>query len=195
MNVLASGAEDDLTDLANVNVGMDGLASGANVGNCEVALVMSPEAAAYAVKREPTVKMFNDIDKDQYQMVATVRNGFAQLRAGTGDSDSFIRAVATQDSFTASGANAASLDYFSTSVAKLRSANAPTSGTGFYVAVISPQQELALAKELNGVGATSGAVGSLSDIGNQALLDAIVGQAIGLQFLRSNNLPGTLASA
>jgi len=127
-------------------------------------------------------------------MVATVRNGFAQLRAGTGDSDSFIRAIATSDSFSASGANAASLDYFSTSVAKLRSANAPTSGSGFYVAVITPQQELALAKELNGVGQSSGAVGSLSDLGNQALLDALIGQAIGCQFLRSNNLPSGLTS-
>ena len=194
MTVLASGAETAMTALSDVNVGMDGLAAAADVGTCEVALVFSPEAAAYAVKREPTVKMFNDIDKDQYQMVATVRNGFAQLRAGTGDSDSFIRAIATSDSFSASGANAASLDYFSTSVAKLRSANAPTSGSGFYVAVITPQQELALAKELNGVGQSSGAVGSLSDLGNQALLDALIGQAIGCQFLRSNNLPSGLTS-
>ena len=123
------------------------------------------------------------------------KNIYLELRAGTGDSDSFIRAVATSDSFTASGANAASLNYFSTSVAKLRSANAPTNGSGLYIAVITPQQELALAKELNGIQATPGAIGSLSDIGNQALRDALIGQAIGCQFLRSNNLPTGLASA
>lgn len=180
---------DYVADLANVNVGMDGLASGANVGNCELAFVMSPEAMAYAVKREPTVKMFNDIDSDQYQMVATVRNGFAQVRTD------FIRAIATKEGI--GQANAATLDYFSTSVANLRNSNAPTDGSGFYVAVVTPGQELALAKELNGVGGiASGSIGSVAqDLANQALLEGLIGQAIGCRFVRSNNTPSGLASA
>ena len=188
--VMASGAETAMTDLANLNVSNDGYLAAALTG-ADIALVFSPEAGAYAVKREPTVKMFNDIDKDQYQMVATVRNGFAQVRSD------FIRAVATSNVIGAASNISASLNQFSTSVANLRAVNAPTDGSGFYIACVTPAQELALAKELNGVGGiSSGSIGSVAQgLANQALLEGLIGQAIGCRFVRSNNLPRDLATA
>lgn len=189
-NVLASGSETALTDISGLNVTNDGYANTALTG-ADVALVMSPEAGAYAVKREPTVKMFNDVNKDNYQMVATVRNGFAQVRSN------FIRAIATSNVIGAAANISASLDQFSTSVANLRGQNAPTDGAGFYIAVVTPAQELALAKELNGVGGiSSGSIGSVAqELANQALLEGMIGQAIGCRFVRSNNLPRDLATA
>jgi len=189
-NVLASGSETALTDISGLNVTNDGYANTALTG-ADVALVMSPEAGAYAVKREPTVKMFNDVNKDNYQMVATVRNGFAQVKSN------FIRAIATSNVIGAAAGISASLDQFSTSVANLRGQNAPTDGAGFYIAVVTPAQELALAKELNGVGGiSSGSIGSVAqELANQALLEGMIGQAIGCRFVRSNNLPRDLATA
>ena len=189
-NVLASGSETAMTDIANLNVTNDGYINSELTG-ADVALVMSPEAGAYAVKREPTVKMFNDVNKDNYQMVATVRNGFAQVKSN------FIRAIATSNVIGAAAGISASLDQFSTSVANLRGQNAPTDGAGFYIAVVTPAQELALAKELNGVGGiSSGSIGSVAqDLANQALLEGLIGQAIGCRFVRSNNLPRDLATA
>jgi hypothetical protein len=189
-NVLASGVETAMTDISDLNVTNDGYANTALTG-ADVALVMSPEAGAYAVKREPTVKMFNDVNKDNYQMVATVRNGFAQVKSN------FIRAIATSNVIGAAAGISASLDQFSTSVANLRGQNAPTDGAGFYIAVVTPAQELALAKELNGVGGiSSGSIGSVAqDLANQALLEGLIGQAIGCRFVRSNNLPRDLATA
>lgn len=187
--VASSGAATAMTNLTDVNVGMDGLAADANVGDCELGLVMSPEALGYAVKRDPEVKFFEDVNKDQVQYVATLRNGFAQIRP------TFIRAVATKEGI--GQANAASLDYFSTSVANLRAVNAPTDAAGFYAAVVSPGQELALAKELNGVGGiSSGSIGSVAQgLANDALLRSLITQAIGCSFIRSNNTPTGLASA
>lgn len=187
--VAGHGSETAMTDLANVTVGMDGIQSGAAVGDCELGYVMSPEALGYAVKREPEVKFFEDVNKDQVQYVATLRNGFAQIRS------EFIRAIATKEGI--GQANAASLDYFSTSVAHLRAANAPTDGAGFYAAVVTPGQELALAKELNGVGGiASGSIGSVAQgLANDALLRSLITQAIGCSFIRSNNTPTGLASA
>ena len=189
-NVLASGVETTMTDISDLNVSNDGYANTALTG-ADVALVMSPEAGAYAIKREPTVKMFNDINRDTYEMVATVRNGFAQVR------DNFIRAIATSNVIGAAANISASLDQFSTSVANLRGQNAPTDGAGFYIAVVTPAQELALAKELNGVGGiSSGSIGSVAqELANQALLEGMIGQAIGCRFVRSNNLPRDLATA
>jgi hypothetical protein len=190
LNVLASGTETAMTDISDLNVTNDGYANTA-LTTADVALVMSPEAGAYAVKRDPSVKMFNDVDQDNYQMVATVRNGFAQVRSN------FIRAIATSDTIGAAANISASLDQFSTSVANLRAENAPTDGSGFYVALVTPAQELALAKELNGVGGiSSGSIGSVAqDLANQALLEGLIGQAIGCRFVRSNNLPSGLATA
>jgi len=193
-NVALSGAEADLTDIANLNVTNDGYVA-ADITTADVAVVMSPEAMGYAVKREPTVKMFNDIQNDNHDMVATVRNGFAQI-GQHGSSGAFIRGVCTQSGIGAAS-NGASLDLFSTSVANLRGLNAPTDLTGFYYAMVTPAQELALAKELNGVGGiSSGSIGSVAqDMANDALLQSLITQAIGLRFARSNNLPTGIASA
>jgi len=194
-NVLLSGSETDLTDISDINLNNDGVAN-ATLTTADLSIVMSPEFAGYTVKREPTVKMFNDVDQDNYQMVATVRNGFAQLRASANTDPSFARAIAASDSFTANAATQANLNFFSNSVAALRKDNAPTDGAGFYVAVVTPAHELHLAKQLNGVGGiSSGSIGSVSQaLANEALLQGMIGQAIGCQFIRSNNLPSGLTS-
>ena len=186
------------TDMANVNTPNDGYASSALTG-ASLAIVMSAEGLAYASKREPTVKMFNDVQNDNHQMVATVRNGFAQLRTDpvvAAGQQNFIRHIATSNVIGAAAGISASLEQFSTSVANLRGDNAPTTG-GLYWAFVTPEQELALAKELNGVGGiSSGSIGSISqDLANDALLQGLISQAVGLQFVRSNNLPRDLLTA
>ena len=186
--VISSNGVAALTNLANVTVGMDGLAATANVGACELGFVMSPEAMAYASKRQPTVKMFEQINRDQIEFVSTLRNGFKQIQSG------FIRAIATKAGINQ--ANAASLDFFATSVANLRNSNAPGDAGGFYAGIVTPGQELALSKELNGVGGiSSGSIGSVAqDMANDALLKAMITQAIGINFYRSSNTPTGLAS-
>ena len=188
--VIASDGTSALTNLANVTVGMDGLAAAANVGNCELGFVMSPEAIGYAIKRSPEVKMFENVNRDHIEYVATLRNGFKQIQS------SFIRAVASKEGID-NTANVASLDQFATSVAQLRDANAPTDGFGFYAGVVTPAQELALSKELNGVGGiSSGSIGSVAqELANDALMKSAITQAIGISFFRSSNTPGGLASA
>jgi hypothetical protein len=185
--VMLSGGASALTDIANINVSNDGNTSG-QITTADLAVVFSNEAMGYAVKRDPSVKMFNDIENDDHDFVATLRNGFAQIRADQ------IRAVATQSGV---GSSTASLAQFSQSVANLRAANAPADVGGFYYAVITPAQELKLASELNGVGGIAGgAIGSVSqELANQALLEGLIGQAVGLRFVRSNNLPSGIASA
>ena len=136
------------------------------------------------------INVSNDenVNRDHIEYVATLRNGFAQVRSN------FIRAVATQSGV---GSSTASLAQFSQSVANLRSQNAPADVGGFYYAVVTPAQELKLASELNGVGGIAGgAISSVSqDLANQALLEGLIGQAVGLRFVRSNNLPSGIASA
>jgi hypothetical protein len=188
--VALRGSETALTDISQISgITNYGYANTALTG-ADLSIVMSPEAMAYAVKREPTVKMFNDVDKDNYQMVATVRNGFARVYADQ------IAAIAASNVAGAAANISATLDQFSAAVAGLRGANAPTDAAGFYIAVVTPVHELALAKQLNGVGGLStGAIGALSDLGNQALLDGLIGQAVGCRFFRSNNLPKNLLTA
>lgn len=187
MRVMLSGGTAALTDIANINVSNDGNTSG-EITTADLAVVFSNEAMGYAIKRDPSVKMFNDIQNDNHDFVATLRNGFAQVRSN------FIRAVATQSGV---GSSTASLAQFSKSVANLRAENAPADVGGFYYAVVTPAQELALASELNGVGGiASGSLASISqDLANQALLEGLIGQAVGLRFVRSNNLPSGIASA
>ena len=187
MRVMLSGGTSALTDIANINVSNDGNTAG-QITTADLAVVFSNEAMGYAIKRDPSVKMFNDIQNDNHDFVATLRNGFAQVRSN------FIRAVATQSGV---GSSTASLAQFSQSVANLRSQNAPADVGGFYYAVVTPAQELKLASELNGVGGIAGgAISSVSqDLANQALLEGLIGQAVGLRFVRSNNLPSGIASA
>ena len=188
--VMLTGAETALTDIDDINVTNDGYANSVLGSGCELAVVFSPEAGAYAVKRQPDVKMFEDIDTDSVEFVATLRNGFAQVKTG------FIRAIATEG-LSANAATSASLDQFATSIANLRAANAPTDAGGFYIACITPGQELHLSKELNGVGGiASGSIGSVAQMAaNDALMQGLVSVAVGARFVRSNNLPTGLASA
>ena len=189
MRVALTGAETALAD-ANAISGIDAFgASLADLAGTDLGIVMSPEALAYAVKRDPVVKMFNDVDKDNYQMVATVRNGFARVYTD------FIKAVRSSNVAAANATVACNLNFISEAVSSLRSDNAPTDAAGYYIALVTPTQELHLAKQLNGIGGLStGAVGALSDIGNRALLDGLIGQAVGCRFFRSNNLPKNLSS-
>ena len=187
---MLTGAETALTDINDINVINDGYANTTLGSGCELAVVFSPEAGAYGVKRQPEVKMFEDIDTDSVEFVATLRNGFAQVQT------SFIRAIATEG-LSANAATSASLDQFATSIANLRAVNAPTDAGGFYIACITPGQELHLSKELNGVGGiASGSIGSVAQLAaNDALLQGLVSVAVGARFVRSNHLPTGLASA
>ena len=178
----AAGTEAAITTAADLqnNSGFSNTALSGEV--VDTAIVMSPEAVGYVMKREPTVKMFEDVDADNVQMVATVRNGFQRIQ------DEMVRTIATAG--LAGDANLQmTLEQVATAVAQLRAANAPTDASGFYAAVITPGQELALAKLIAGVSSTSGTVGDLSSLGNQALIDGLIGAAVGCRFVRSNNLP------
>lgn len=187
--VALTNAETALTDIANVTVTKVGPAA-ADLTTADVAVVMSPEAMGYAMKREPTLKMFNDVDRDRHDMVATVRNGFVQVRPG------FINGVVSSSVVAeATAAIRCSLDDISQAVTNLRTANAPTDASGFYIACVTPAQEYHLASQLNNVSVSSGNIGDLSVIGNGALLDGLIGQAVGCRFFRSNNLPTGLATA
>ena len=201
-NILASGGSADLTDIANVDLSNDSGLAASDLTNADVSFVMSPEAMAYGVKRQPTVKMFEDVQNDQHQMVATLRNGFVRTPSFTGANIAvgvnMARAIIASDLIGESNATLrASLDDVSTSVAELRKMNAPTDESGFYASVVSAAHEFHLAKELNGVGGiSSGSIGSISqDLANQALLEGLIGQAVGCRFFRSNNVPTNLASA
>lgn len=175
-NVLVgTGANIELVNQATIN--------GAATGNIDVNVVFSPEAMAYMSKREPMVKMQEDVEFDRYIMTATLRNKFGQLRPG------FIKGVASSTGIQSNASLTCNLVDFATSVAKLRDANAPTDETGFYYAAVTPGAELALSNELNGVGGTgTSSIGSLSDIGNRVLLESIISEAIGIRWVRSNNL-------
>ena len=198
-NILASGSATALTDVANLSgITNDGVSNVSLYTTGDISFVMSPEAMAYAIKRDPTVKMFNDVDRDRYEMVATIRNGFARIPfSNSGGNVVLARAIVGSDSFDATAATGkVSLNMFSKSVANLRKLNAPTDASGFYTAVVSAAHEFQLATELNGIGASSGSIGSIAqDAANQALLDGLIGQAIGCRFIRSQNVPTGLASA
>jgi hypothetical protein len=156
--------------------------NGAANGNIDVNVVFSPEAMGYMSKRDITAKMEAEVKHDQYIMTGTVRNAFTHLRPG------FIKGVAsTAGSYSAT--NNVNLVNFAEAVARLRADNAPADLNGFYYAAITPQVELLLANELNGAGGTGAStIGSLSDIGNRALLDAVISEAVGIRWLRTNNL-------
>lgn len=189
--VFLTGSETALTDISDINITNDGHTNAVLDGSTnELALVFSPEAGSYASKRTPTVKMFEDIDTDAVEFVATVRNGFAQVKP------TYMRTVASGGIGAVAG-KSASLDFFATSIANLRALNAPTDAAGFYMACITAGQELQLSKELNGIGGiSSGSIGSVAQMAaNDALLQGLVSMAIGARFIRTNNLPSGLAAA
>jgi hypothetical protein len=180
--VPANGADLDGAD-SNIELVNQATINGAANGNIDVNVVFSPEAMAYMSKREPMVKMQEDVEFDRYIMTGTLRNAFGQLRPG------FIKGVASSTGIQSNADLTCNLIDFATSVAKLRDVNAPADDTGFYYAAVTPGAELALSNELSGVGSTgTTSIGSLSDIGNRVLLESIISEAIGIRWVRSNNL-------
>ena len=152
--------------------------SGANSDfNCS--FVISPDALAYAAKREPSVRVWYNPNKDVHEFRGTVRNGFTALRS------TFGRRIV---SAVLGGSQAkANVEAIATSVANLRSANAPTGIDGMYIGLIDPGFELAINQQIAQVGGTT--ISSLSDIGNNALRDATIAMVAGAKLFRSNNLP------
>ena len=198
MFVGSETAPANATVIVNGGLGMDGVAIGslANV-TCDASLVMSPDSLAHVTKRSPTVKVFEDVDRDRYDMVATMRNGFKRIPYSTPAGNAyFARGIVASGVVSEADANLrATLEMFSTSVANLRSENAATDASGFYLAMLTPAHEFHIASQLNGVTVGTGAIGDLSIIGNQALRSALIGQAVGCTFIRSNNLPRGLNAA
>jgi len=165
-------ANSSFTTHTNTGLALTGAGSRVN-------FVMSPEALAYAAKREPVVKMWFNPDSDSHEMRGTVRAGFAALRAGFGQ-----RIVSNA---TIGAATQANIVAIAKGVANLRKENAPTMAGGQYVAVIDPAFEYGIQEQIALAGAQT--IGSLSDVGNRALLQGIIGQAAGVVFFRNNHLP------
>lgn len=143
-----------------------------------VNFIISPLALGYAVKRSPETRAWYNPDTDVHEMRASIRNGFVSVYDNFGSR--------LNDSNTI-GSGTLTLDGCAKSVAYLRSQNAPTASDGLYIGFVAPSSELSIASQLNSVSQSS--IGSLSDVGNRALLSGLIGQAAGVTFFRSNNLP------
>lgn len=159
------------------SVQQDGNASVTGAGS-EVNFVISPMALGYAEKREPTVKMWFDPDTDTHQFRATVRNGFNNIYP------TFVRKLNGSSTI---GSSALTLANFAKSVANLRKVNAPVGMDGLYVGFVGAATEYGVASQLNSV--TQASIGALSDVGNRSLITGLIGQAAGINFYRTNNLP------
>jgi len=157
--------------------------AGSSANTHKINLVMSPEALAYAAKREPVVKMWFNPNSDSHEMRGTVRAGFGVLRSG------FINPITCNKTI---GSGDANITAVAKAVAQLRGQNAPTMGTGQFVSVIDPSFEFAIQDQILNLGGTG--LGSLSEVGNRALLQGLIGQAAGVTFFRSNSLPDADAS-
>lgn len=171
----------DVAGFATAKAGFTATALGESVTSTgTTSIVMSPEALAYVSKREPSISTWYNPNKDLHEFRGTVRNGFTTLQAGFGQR---INANAT-----IGGANSAvvNVGQIAQSVATLRAANAPTGADGSYIAVISPSYEFAINEALASVGSST--IGSLSDLGNNALRNALVSMLAGATLYRSNNL-------
>jgi len=152
--------------------------TGANV-KFKQSFIMSPDAMAYAAKREPSVQMWYNPNLDLTEFRGTTRNGFTALRANFGR---------TIKSAILGGSQAkANVEAIATSVAHLRAANAPVGLDGMYVGLIDPGFELAINKQIAQVGGST--ISSLSDLGNNALRNATLAILAGTKLYRSNNLP------
>ena len=149
-----------------------------NASTHNVNFVMSPDALAYASKREPVVKMWYDPNLDLHQMRGSMRDGYVTLRAGFGQKMTANKTV---------GSATANVVAIAKGVANLRSENAPAGLDGAYIGIISPAFEFAINQQIALAGGTT--VGSLSDLGNNALRDASIALVAGTRLFRSNNLP------
>ena len=153
-------------------------AGSANASTHKVSFVMSPEALAYAAKREPVVKMWYNPDTDIHEMRGTVRNGFTTLRGNFGNR------ITCNDTIGSGDANVVAI---AKAVAQLRGQSAPTALDGSYIGVISPSFEFAINNQIALAGGST--IASLSDLGNNALRDATIALIAGTTLFRSNNLP------
>jgi len=182
LNRLSSGLA-QATDVAGLALcktsftGNDGV-TGANAKFTQN-FVISPEALAYAAKREPVVKVWFNPNEDKHEFRGTVRNGFTALRASFGRTIKSNKLGESQAE--------ANVQAIATSVANLRAANAPVGADGMYVGLIDPGFELGINKQLAAVGGST--IGSLSDLGNNALRNAMIAMIAGATLYRSNNLP------
>ena len=157
--------------------GNDGV-TGANA-NFKQSFVFSSDAVAFGSARTPTVNVWYNPNKDVHEFRATVRNGFTALRSNFGR---------TIKSAVLGGTEAqANIEAIATSVANLRSVNAPVGADGMYIGIIDPGLELSINKQIAGVGGTT--ISSLSDLGNNALRNAALAMVSGATLYRSNNLP------
>ena len=162
----AGGNSGDQADLGG------SLTGAGNVCN----IIYDPTGLAVATKRDPEVRVWYNPDSDAHEFRGTIRIGY-----GLPYSD-FVRKLNTSSTV---GSATITLANVAQSVANLRSNNAPGLD-GFYMGILHPAAELAIAQQLNSV--TQAAIGDLSDVGNRALINGLIGQAAGVQFFRSNNL-------
>jgi hypothetical protein len=182
MLVAANGFDPD-TAGNNADVGT---ASALNTSS--VNLIMSPESLGYAVKDDgPLVETWYDVDTQTHQFRGSIRDGFAAINPKMGVRMTGLNAVGTL-----AGTGGTEIGFDISSVAKavslLRVQNSPTLDNGNYIAIVDPAAEFALNAQVALNGGTA-AIGSLSDIGNKAFYDGLIGQAVGAAFFRSNNLP------
>lgn len=162
----AGGNSGDQADLGG------SLTGAGNVCN----IIYDPTGLAVATKRDPEVRVWYNPDTDAHEFRGTIRIGY-----GLPYSD-FVRKLNTSSTV---GSATITLANVAQSVANLRSNNAPGLD-GFYMGILHPAAELAIAQQLNSV--TQAAIGDLSDVGNRALINGLLGQAAGVTFYRSNNL-------
>jgi hypothetical protein len=159
-----------------------GTASAANTSTNN--LIFSPDALGYAVKDEgPMVETWYDVDTQVHQFRGSIRDGYAAVNPLFGCRMTALNAVGT-----AFGAIGADISSVALGTSTLRVQNAPTLDNGNYICALDPAMEYAINEQVALAGG-SAAVGSLSDIGNRAFYDGLVGQASGVAFFRTNNLP------
>lgn len=145
--------------------------------------VFSPSGVAFAQARAPMVNHFFDNDLDQHNFRASCRNGFATL----GTPANTVGRTITSRILGSATATAANVEALATSVANLRQDSALVGLDGNYVAVVDSGYELDLNKQIAALGGTT--IGSLSDVGNNALRNAIFSVLAGATLYRSNLLP------
>ncbi len=167
---------------ATAFTGEVGTASSANTSTNNI--IFSPDALGYAVKDDgPMVETWYDVNTQTHQFRGSIRDGYAALKPTFG-----VKMTALNTVGTAFGSIGADISSVALGTSTLRVQNAPTLDNGNYIAVIDPAMEYAINEQVSLAGG-SAAIGSLSDIGNRAFYDGLVGQASGVAFFRSNNLP------
>jgi hypothetical protein len=176
--VLATGTDSAGTALMKTSFTNNDGVTGANVDFTQ-SFIMSPDAMAFGSARTPTVNTWFNPNLDLHEFRATTRNGFTVLDSRFGR---------TIKSAVLGGTQAeANVQAVAKSVAHLRSVNAPVGADGNYVGIIDAGLELAINKQLAGVGGST--IGALSDIGNNALRNAFASILAGCTLYRSNLLP------